>query len=547
MKRIVIFISVFFAFLGNAQTKKIELLSADISTADEEKYPDAIILIGKVKMAHEGAILNCKKALLYREKNLFKAMGEVVMEQGDSIIQYSDFASYNGNTKIAKSWGHVEANDKTMKLSTDTLYFDRQKQIAYYPNNGTIRDKKNTLKSRKGTYHFKDKKFTAKTNVEITNPDNIINSKELDYYTNKKLLYIRDATTIINKKDNSKIYSEKGFYDTNKGVAYSVKNTKFFLKNGRTISADSLYYDKIKSFGSITNNIKITDSINKMVTKGNYAEIFKKKDSLFITKNAISATLMDKDSIYIHGDTIMITGKPKQRKVRTFHNVKIFKKDLQGKCDSIYSDQILGRTKMYKNPILWANKGQITGDSIQFSSNKETKKLDSLFVYNNAFMVHQDSIDNTKFNQIKGRNMFGKFEKKSLKKLLVKGNAESLYYNRNEKSHKLETITKMIASDIEFSFINKKIEEVKYIQQTEGTTFPPSKFPNENEKFKGFIWRENERPNSKEDIFKISETPLDTLDTQKPTLKQPKNTPLKHLDKAQKTLMELKDINLNED
>ncbi len=222
MKRIVIFISVFFAFLGNAQTKKIELLSADISTADEEKYPDAIILIGKVKMAHEGAILNCKKALLYREKNLFKAMGEVVMEQGDSIIQYSDFASYNGNTKIAKSWGHVEANDKTMKLSTDTLYFDRQKQIAYYPNNGTISDKKNTLKSRKGTYHFKDKKFTAKTNVEITNPDNIIKSKELDYYTNKKMLYIRDATTIINKKDNSKIYSEKGFYDTNKGVAYSV-------------------------------------------------------------------------------------------------------------------------------------------------------------------------------------------------------------------------------------------------------------------------------------------------------------------------------------
>ena len=483
-----------------AQNKKIKILSSDISTVDEEKYPGATILIGNVKIAHEGATLDCKRALLYKEKNIFKAVGEVVIEQGDTIIQYSDFTNYNGNTKIVKSWGNVEVNDKEMKLSTDTLYFDRIKQKLYYPSKGKIKDPKNTLTSNRGTYFLADKKFSAKSKVHVVNPDNTLDSDHLDYYTNSKLAYLYGPSTITNLKDSTRIYSEKGFYNTNTDVSYFVKNTKLFSKE-KTLYADSLYYNKAKGFASANNNIKMIDTIQQSVIKGNYAEIYEFKDSTFVTDKAVAISIIEKDSMFIHGDYIVATGKPEERIVRTYNNVKIFKSDLQGKCDSIHSSQVTRLTRMFKNPVLWANNSQITGDTIQFLNKEVTNEIDSLKVLNNAFMISKDSIDPEIFNQIKGRNIYGKFINNDLTFIKVHGNAESLYYNRNEKSQKLETVTKEVASDIEFKFDNNEIIETKYLKQTEGITYPPSEFPDIEKRFNGFIWREDEQPKSKEDIF----------------------------------------------
>ena len=500
MKKIFLLTFLLFSIGSFSQSKKIKILSTQLSTTDEDKYPGATVLIGKVKMEHEGATLDCKRAFYYKKENIFKALGEVVIEQGDSIIQYSDYATYNGNTKKAKSWGNVEINDKEMKLKTDTLHFDRVNQLLYYPNGGTIRDKKNTLKSTKGTYFLKDKKFTAKSKVTVVNPENNLESDHLDYYTNSNLAYLYGPTTVTNLKDSTKIYSERGFYDTNTDVSYFVKNAKLFLKE-RTFLGDSLYYDKRKGFASATNNIKVTDTLQNFIAKGNYAELYEKKDSLFIIDKAVAISILDKDSLHIAGDKILLTGKPENRIVRIFNNVKIFKSDLQGKCDSIHTSQKTGLTRMFKNPILWSGKNQITGDSIQILNNKKTEKLDSLKVLLNAFIIQKDSLSKDNFNQIKGRNIYGKFNNNDLRVMLVKGNAESLYYNRNDKSQKLETITKLIASDIEFTLENNEIIETKYFKKSEGKTFPPSDFPSESKKFKGFIWRGNEQPKSVNDLF----------------------------------------------
>ncbi|WP_299134237.1 OstA-like protein [uncultured Tenacibaculum sp.] len=500
MKKLFILSLLLLAFNSFSQTKKIRIISSEFSEADEKKYPGATILIGNVKIAHEGATLDCKQALLYKKENLFKAAGEVVIEQGDSIIQYSDFAIYNGNTKKAVSWGNVEINDKEMKMNTDTLHFDRKEQVLFYQTGGTIKDKKNTLKSLKGTYFLKEKKFIAKSKVTVVNPESHLESNHLDYYTNTSLAYLYGPSTITNLKDSTKVYSERGFYDTNTEISYFVKRAKLFLKN-RTIEADSLYYDKRKGFASATNRIKIIDTLQNTVTKGNYAELYEQKDSLFIIDRAVAITEQEKDSMYVHGDKILITGKPEKRIVRIFNNVKIFKSNLQGKCDSIHTSQITGLTRMFRSPILWSGKSQITGDSIHLVSDKKTNELDSLRVLQNAFIIQKDSLSDDNYNQIKGRNIYGKFIENDLRTMLVKGNAESLYYNRNDETQKLETITKEIASDIEFKLENNEVVETKYFKKSEGKTFPPSEFPKGEKKFRGFVWRGDEQPLVMEDIF----------------------------------------------
>ncbi len=484
---------------------------AEIQEVNEEKFPGANILIGNVKMLHDGIELTCQQALYYQKQNFFKAIGNVLIKQGDTIAQTSDYADYDANSKQALSWGKVVLKDPTMTLTTDTLQFDRINQKLYYRSYATIRDATNTLKSKNGNYYLENKKFIATTRVIVVNPEHRLESNHLDYYTQTGLAYLFGPSTITNNQDKNKIYAERGFYNTKTDISHFIKNAKLFLKE-RTIEGDSLYYDKKRGFASATNNIRVIDTVENFVSKGNYAEFFEKKDSLFIIKKAVAISIIEKDSMFVHGDTLLVTGKPDKRIIRTFHNVKIFKSNLQGKCDSIYTNQETGYTKMYRNPVIWSDKNQITGDSIFLLSNKETKKLDSLKVFDNAFIISKDSISEKDFNQIKGRNMLGKFEKNKLRTLFVFGNAESLYYNRNDQTQILETITKEISSNIEFTLYNGQIETIKYLKKSDGKTYPPSMFPEDLRELKGFYWREKEQPKSKEDIFirdiEIDKTPV---------------------------------------
>jgi len=496
-------VSFFFLFLSVAifsQAKKIKIKKADIEFVDEDKYPKATVLIGHVEIEHEGAVLTNKQAFFYKKSNFFKAIGNVIIRQGDTITQTSDYTDYDGNSKQVLSWGKVILTDPNMTLTTDTLHFDRAKQKLFYQNYATIIDATNTLKSKVGDYYLKEKKFTATSKVVVINPEHIIKSNHLDYYTNSGFAYLYGPSTIKGKSNT--IYTEKGFYNTKKEISHFVKNSKIFFTD-RTIEGDSLYYDRFKGFASATSHIKIVDTVQNFVAKGNYAEYFELKDSVFIVKRAVAITEIEKDSMYVHGDKILITGKPEKRIIRVYHDVKIFKSDLQGKCDSIHTNQKSGLTRMYKNPILWSGKSQITGDSIQLLNNPETEKLDSLKILGNALIIQLDTVINgvSTYNQIKGRNMYGKFVEGKLKYFLVKGNAEVVFYNRNEKGF-LETITKQECSSIEFELDDtNKISLIKYIKKPEGKSYPPKDLAEKDQKLKGFAWRQDEQPLRMEDIF----------------------------------------------
>jgi len=499
LKRILLAIFILTSVAGFSQQKKIKILHTDLSYTDEEKYPGATILGGDVKIAHAGAILTCRKAYFYPKKNFFKASINVVINQGDTIRQTSDYVDYDANLKKAVSWGNVVLKDPSMTLTTDTLYFNREKQELFYKDHATIQDETNTLKSKNGTYFLENKKFITTTKVTIDNPDNLIESDRLDYYTNSGHAYLYGPTTITNKEDGNKIYSEKGFYNTKTDISYFVKNSILYL-DSRTIEGDSLYYDKPRGFASATNNIRVIDTAQNFMAKANYAEFFQKLDSIFMIKRAVAISVVENDSTFIHGDTLLVTGKKERRVVRAYRNVKIFKKDLQGKADSLHTDQNTGITKMYYSPILWSGKSQITGDSIKLLSNKETEKLDSLKILGRSFIIQKDSLDPNNFNQIKGKNMYGKFIDNKLRILLVKGNAEAINYNRNDFGV-IETITKQFCSNIEFQLENNEMNAIKCMIQSDGKTYPPSMYPEEDRKLKGFLWREDEQPLTKEDIF----------------------------------------------
>jgi hypothetical protein len=80
------------------------------------------------------------KAFFYKKENRFDAYGSVRINQGDSLVLTSKTVNYDGKIKLAVAKQQVVLDNNEMLLETDTLYFDRIKNIAYYPANGTVYD-----------------------------------------------------------------------------------------------------------------------------------------------------------------------------------------------------------------------------------------------------------------------------------------------------------------------------------------------------------------------------------------------------------------------
>lgn len=511
-------------FAQAPKPKTINIENADLVEINEVLVPDGVLLTGNVKVNHDGIVLTCNKAYVFKKENYLKAFGNVQLVQGDTLFLNSKYAEYSGNSKQAFATGDAVMSSPDATLKTDTINFDRNIQQVFYNTKGTIVNKDNTLVSKSGRYFVEEKKFQFLTAVTITNPKYVIKSNHLDYYSNSGHTYLFGPSTITSQANY--IYTEKGFYDTKKNLAHFLRRS-YIKYDDRLIEGDSLYYNRNIEFASATRNVKITDSINRGIVKGHYAEIYKLKDSMFVTKRAVAINLVEKDSVYIHGQKLMVTGKEGERILRAYKNVRFYKIDMSGKCDSIHSNSKTALTKLIGNPILWNGESQITGDLMHLIGDNTTKKLDSLKVLNNTFIVSRDTLG-TGYNQVKGLNLFGKFKEGKLHDVDVIKNTEVVYYMRND-DNELIGINKNVSSKINLILENNDIETITFFNKVDGDIYPEADLPENARKLKGLRWRGDERIKSKDDIFTAEDNELNDKLVQegKDQEAKDKDTPMK--------------------
>ncbi|WP_230406357.1 OstA-like protein [Flavobacterium fluviale] len=536
MKKSLFYIFICLSFLSiqfiSAQAKKkpaqapkqIIIENSDNADVNQDLVPDGLLLSGNVRINHDGVVLTCNKAYFFQKENYLKAFGNVQLVQGDTLFLNSKYAEYSGNEKKAFATGNAVLTSPDATLQTDTINFDRNIQEVFYNTKGTIVNKDNTLVSKSGRYYVEQKKFQFLTEVTITNPKYVIKSNHLDYYSNSGHTYLFGPSTITSKANY--IYTEKGFYDTKKNLAHFLR--KSYIKyDDRRIEGDSLFYNRNTEFASATRNVKITDSINKGIVKGHYAELFKLKDSMFVTKRAVAINLVENDSVYIHGKKLLVTGKEGERILRAFNNVRFFKVDMSGKCDSIHSDSKSALTKLIGKPILWNGESQITGDVMHLIGDNKTRKIDSLKVLNNTFLISKDTLG-TGYNQVKGLNLFGKFKDGKLHDVDVVKNTEVVYFMRND-ANELIGINKNVSSKINLILENNAVETITFFNKVDGDIFPEDELPENARKLRGMVWRGDERIKSKDDIFTAEENELNEklIKQGKDEEEKGKNVPMK--------------------
>ncbi len=521
------------SLLWGQETKIVEIRQAGSSTQDEANFPGANILLRdktrRVKLFHEGALIESDQSFFYAKKNFFTAQGEVVFIQGDSIRMTCQEMQYDGQTKQAKAWGNVVLSRPDMELTTDTLYLDRTQNKAYYNTPGTIIDEESTLTSRRGIYFMDEKKYRFIRDVKIKNPEYKVDATQLDYYTESDFAYFYGPSTIVGKEYT--IQSERGFYDTKVQRGNFEKNATIYY-DGKIIKADSLFFENEREYASGTNRVSILDTLNQSLIQGHYGEIFKAKDSAIITRRAIATNIIENDSLFIHADTLIATGPDTARILRGFYDVRILKSDIRGRSDSLHFNETTGRIKLLKkplskkeqqiftekdknlrNPILWFGASQMTGDEIYLISNLETKALDSLKIIGDAFVIEKDTIGQQGYNQIKGGILDGIFKEGALAKINVVKNTQVMYYLYSDEDQQLIGVNKTICSALEMDMIDNEIADIRFFVSPAGDVFPEDQIDPNEQTLKGFIWRDQERPRTKKDLFSPEDLklPLPTI------------------------------------
>ena len=421
---------------------------------------------------------------------------------------------------------HVIVVSKDVQIKTDTLRFNTEKNIAYFlaPTLFYMKDSARFY-TESGFYDLdKDQaEFTKKPQYEKKLQIATADTMYYDGITNLLMLQgnavsydsIRNATAntiVYNRKTEETFLKGNAFFkDTSQTVKsdtilYDVK-AKTYRTRGRTnivngkqlIDADVIDFESKDSVGVARGNVFWQDTSAKTTLRCEMMQYDQKRDYIkAFGKRPILSSLVEKDTLWMRADTIITfkeTALDTARTLLGFKHVRMFKKNFQAVCDSLAYVQKDSAFRLFRDPIVWSDTAQLSGDTIRVLMHD--RKIDKVLLDQNAFIIN--SKDEHFFNEIKGRHTTAFFEQDSLRRIFVEGNAESLYYVTDDHNAYV-SVNKLECSEMLIYLNRNKVDKIKFFKQPKGNMIPMKQADHDGLKFKGFKWQSARRPKDKNNL-----------------------------------------------
>jgi lipopolysaccharide export system protein LptA len=475
-----------------AGTNQVEILHTDsivvLNDGNLQKYR-LITKNRQVELRQKTSIMYCNTAIYNVLTNSVEAFGNVKIIQADTVTITGDNATYAGNSRVAKITGNVLLNDNTIKLNTERLDYDLNTHVGYYNNNGKIVEGKSTLTSKEGFYDTVTKLFMFYKNVKIVDDESKVLTDSLKYSTISKEAFLIAPTNIYTKTDTMLV--KRGIYNTVTKVSNffgrSTARTKDYV-----LTADSLNFDSPSEIGILKGNAEIISKKDSVVLNGNFGKYYGKQGYSSMTNNALMRMIQGKDTLFLSADTLLsLENKElKTRRLSAFNHVVIFRKDLQGRCDSLTYSISDSTIAFFKKPVLWANGSQSEADSINLRLIDNKVRIMNLST--KSFVITQDSAKN--FNQVKGRRITTYLNNESkIERVNVVGNGESIYFATDEKNIVIG-MNRVDCGRMNINFKNNAVKRIAFIGKPDASLTPPHELTAEKRQLDGFRWREKEKP-----------------------------------------------------
>lgn len=199
------------------------------------------------------------------------------------------------------------------------------------------------------------------------------------------------------------------------------------------------------------------------------------------------------DSLGVQADTL---AAPKDSTKVGFiwgnKDVKMFRRNMQMRGDSLAYSDLDSLARVYKDPIFFTDGNrQYAADSIYLViRNKRTEKAHLL---SNAFITIQE--DPNSYDQVSGTEMVAYFDSSQvLTRFDALGGASSIFFL--EENGALATVNKVDSKMLYATFTDGEIDHMYYYDNPKNDGYPSVQLPSEERKLKGYRWEPEKRPDS---------------------------------------------------
>jgi lipopolysaccharide export system protein LptA len=428
-------------------------------------------------------------------------------------IMYATSGFYDTEQGQGSFGNRPTIEDSTATITADNIIMDKKTGLAYATGNMVYRDttRKMSLLANQGTVNQ-----TAKTILATQKPLMILERNKDTLYVAADTLFSgvikpNDSITVITNTPKKVVPQKPGVIsavptqDTlHKALKDSLtRHVTDTLTSLRKDSSSAPIVHKIDSMAAKVKAMVPLPSIQTTTiqvpqqTKILPPTLINKTDTL-----GKPDTLMHADSL-LHAMTVKkdtAAAAPKdtteKRYILAYHNVKIFSDSLQGVADSVYYSTRDSLFRLFRNPVLWANGNQLTGDTILLYTKNQA--ADKIVLNQNAFIINQAGPD--MYNQIKGNIITGYFKGETLDWMHVDGNAESIYYIKDDEGAYI-SVNKSLSAVINIYFRHGELYQITLVKDPEGTVYPFTQRPKDQMLFENFHWEIKRRPKSKFELM----------------------------------------------
>jgi lipopolysaccharide export system protein LptA len=328
----------------------------------------------------------------------------------------------------------------------------------------------------------------------LRHPERTITSDTLHYTTTTGLAEFFGPTTITSGE--VRMWCTRGSYDTRREFARFTRRAKV-LSNAQELHGDSLHYDRTSGLGRAWGHVLMLDTTNEMEVRGDAGLHDESRDLSWVTGNAELVMKLGEDSLHLHGDTLFASGDSAGRTITARRNVRFFKSDMQGACDTMTYSDVDSVIHLRSSPVLWSGDDQITGREIRIAL--RDGRAHRLFVDHDAFLASQ--ADSLHFDQVTGTSMTGSFTGGELRELIAEGNCRTVYFPLDEADSTIIGMNRVDCSRIRVAVTEGEANEIAFLAKPDGTMYPLEQAPPEEMRLRGFIWRGAERPVDRAAIF----------------------------------------------
>ncbi len=491
------------------QTNKVFLENADVLSANEAISTDYQVLKGNVRFRRGDMYMFCDSAYFYAETSSLDAFGHVRMTQGDTLWVYSDVLHYYGNQGVAELRHNVRLENRSTTLLTDALDYEINSNVGYYFDGGTIVDNRNNteLSSQYGRYELDTKQAEFSRDVHLVNDRYEMFTELLDYNTQSHIAHITSETLIVS--DSNTINTTNGWYNTSADDATLYERALIKAKDGKTLQGDTVYYNRSHNYGEARGNVVITDPSNKVILDGDYGYHDDNAHYSYVTRRARAREFSQKDTIYLHADTLCTlinhvvndSVNDSVRVLRAFNQVRFYRSDVQGICDSLQLSEADTIINMYRHAVVWNQERQIFGDEINIHLNDSA--ADWATLPTGGFMA--EHLGEIYYDQLSGKKMKAWFEEKELRRLDVDGNVQVIMFPQEKDS----TYNKMVNAESSYMRLNLKpkqeVDRITMWPEVTGKVTPLYLARKADMYLPQFHWYDMLRPQTPDDIFDLTE------------------------------------------